>query len=63
MEQYGHIVFVVGCVESRDVDERVTHTVSEVLCVQSRPSVVCQPNDLAIIVCILNILRPLIAGC
>jgi len=63
MEQYGHIVFVVGRVESCNVDERVTHAVSEILCVQSRPSVVCQPDDLAIIVCILDILRLLIAGC
>jgi len=63
MEQYGHIVFVVGRIESRNVDERVTHAVSEILCVQSRPSVVCQPDDLAIIVRILNILRLLIAGC
>jgi hypothetical protein len=62
MEQYGHIVFVVGHVESR-VDERVTRAVSEILRVQSRPSVVCQPYGLAIIVCILNILRFLISGC
>jgi hypothetical protein len=63
MEQYRHIVFVVGCVESCNVDERVTHAVSEIPCVQSRPSVVCQPYRLAVIVCILNILRLLIAGC
>jgi hypothetical protein len=63
MEQYGHVVFVVGCVEPRNVDERVTHAVSEISCVQSRPSVVCQPYGLAVIVCILDILRSLIAGC
>jgi hypothetical protein len=62
MEKDGHVVLVVGRVESCDIDERITHTVPEVLRVQCRSPVVRQPYSLTLAVRILNILIILAGG-
>ena len=62
MEKDGHVVFVVGRIESCDIDERVTHTVPKVLRVQCWSPAVCQPYGLALAVGILNILAVLARG-
>lgn len=43
MEEDGHVVFIIGGIEARDIDERVAHTVTIILGVQRRSTVIVKP--------------------
>lgn len=63
MEKHCHVIFVIGRIETSDVDKRISLTVSEILSVQRRPSVIREIDRLPIVVCVLDILSVRAAGC
>ena len=57
MKQNGHVVFVIGSVEARNIDQGIAQAISKVLRIQRRPPVIGQVYELPIVVGVLYILR------